>query len=160
MDPLDCYSSAFGLEEYLKALLAKPDCDIAAICAPQTGVDSAAWLYELVRRICMDMNQIVVALGKECKCQVMSAQDFEYLCAVHGRPQMCSALAYAHHTLDHSIAQLTDPSAYPSRLSVSQVNLMQCANSGRHSQVSLNTQTLDAYIQSRILHAQRSILEH
>ena len=111
------FTSAFGLEQHLSALL-KESQDFDSICTPPANVNEAAWLYELVRRMCIEMNWIVLLLGRECSCDVMRASGFEYLCAAHERPQMCSALRYAHHTLDQSVGQLTDSSNYPSRLNV------------------------------------------
>lgn len=49
----------------------------------------------------------------------MCVEDLEYLCASHGEPRACNAISYATHSLDSTIATLTNPAVYPSRLSVS-----------------------------------------
>lgn len=58
------YSSDLALEEYLKGLLARSTAadELESICEPAPGVDESAWLYELVRRICLDLNWLIVDL--------------------------------------------------------------------------------------------------
>lgn len=96
------------LGEYLVALRSQEVANLRQIVQTPRGVQEAAWVLELLRRIVLDLNWIMVSLLSGCHCDMMRASDFEFLCAVHGpNPKMCSARAYSVHALDSAISQLT-----------------------------------------------------
>ncbi|ODQ51560.1 Mob1/phocein [Saitoella complicata NRRL Y-17804] len=76
-------------------------------------VHEGVWCYEWMRRLCMDLNELVIALLEDgcepTKCHLMNAGEYQFLCASHPRPRECSAIDYIHHTLTQSILLLLSP---------------------------------------------------
>lgn len=105
-------SYPFAIEEHLELLMSDDSFLPEQIVKTPLGVQSGAWMYHLIRQICLDLNEIVVVLLKDCycKCTTMSVAGYEYLCTVHKEsPSTCKARSYIVHNLDHIIDQLTGP---------------------------------------------------
>mmetsp|Transcript_7697 Transcript_7697/g.19973 ORF Transcript_7697/g.19973 Transcript_7697/m.19973 type:complete len:290 (+) Transcript_7697:62-931(+) len=101
------------------------DCSNSSrICSLPPGVSVELWLYEHLRRMLREMNELVVSLRGLCDaetCPQMKATDeWQYLCAAHASPKECCAVDYIIHTLDGATALLTSTAIFESRYNISQ----------------------------------------
>lgn len=102
-------SGPIDTQDFLTFLLTRTSMTLDQVVRTPAGIHRSAWVYFLVVQICLDLNQIIVALLDNCcRCDKMCIEEFEYLCAAHrGKPRMCSAISYSVHSLDFAISRLT-----------------------------------------------------
>ncbi|KAG5438084.1 hypothetical protein PCK2_000973 [Pneumocystis canis] len=127
MIPLDS-ASPFSLEMYLSGLIANEKSHPISIesakemAEPPRKVDPWIWVYELIRRLTIDLNILVVGMLEDScspkKCPEMRANEWQYLCACHNSPQECAAIDYILHTLDNTTTLLCSNKYFPSKMSV------------------------------------------
>ncbi|KAG4300706.1 hypothetical protein PCANB_003025 [Pneumocystis canis] len=127
MIPLDS-ASPFSLEMYLSGLIANEKShpismeSAKEMAEPPYGIDPWIWAYELIRRLTIDLNILVVGMLEDScspkKCPEMRANEWQYLCACHNPPQECSAIDYILHTLDNTTTLLCSNKYFPSKISI------------------------------------------
>ncbi|KAG4304708.1 hypothetical protein PORY_001761, partial [Pneumocystis oryctolagi] len=125
--PLD-FSEPFSLEMYLSGLIAKETSHPISIKTAKEiaeappNVDPWLWVYELVRRLTIDLNVLIVGMLEDScsseKCPEMRMNEWQYLCACHNPPQECAAIDYILHTLDNATTLLCSNKYFPSKMSV------------------------------------------
>ncbi|ORX46056.1 putative cell cycle-associated protein [Hesseltinella vesiculosa] len=125
-EAIDNLDSSFHVQEYLQQLIRQDHTNINTLIEIPDSVDRQVWQYEHLRQVCIELNQLVVALECECtqaNCPEMKADGWLYLCAAHPTTQSCPAIDYIIHTLDGATILLNNSKYFPSR----QVNTFQSA---------------------------------
>ncbi|KAG5518523.1 hypothetical protein PMAC_002919 [Pneumocystis sp. 'macacae'] len=125
--PLD-FSGQFSLEMYLSGLIGCETLHPISLrrakemAEAPPGVDPWIWVYELVRKLTIDLNVLVVGMLEDScspkKCPEMRANEWQYLCACHNPPQECAAIDYIIHTLDNATTLLCSSKYFPSKMSI------------------------------------------
>lgn len=119
---LDDMESSLSVQQYIQQLARRNPSDVAALVTLPDSVDEKLWQYEHLRQFCMELNDLAVALEKECtaaSCPQMKATDeWLYLCAAHKQPQECNAMSYIYHTLDGAASFLNNEKLFPNRSSI------------------------------------------
>ncbi|KAI8060742.1 hypothetical protein BC940DRAFT_311465 [Gongronella butleri] len=125
-EPIDNLDSSFHVQEYLQQLIRQDHTNVDTLVEIPESVDRQVWQYEHLRQVCIELNQLVVALETECtkeNCPEMKADGWLYLCAAHSSTQSCPAIDYIIHTLDGATILLNNSKYFPSRISIPEPSL-------------------------------------
>jgi hypothetical protein len=90
-------------------------------------------LYDTTRALCIRIGHLIGSFAIEdvCNdttCPDMKADQWQYLCASHPKPNGCSALNYCIHTLDTVSQILTSPKHFPSRFDIQDSSILNFQN--------------------------------
>ncbi|KAI3638922.1 hypothetical protein MIR68_003420 [Amoeboaphelidium protococcarum] len=133
---LEDMDSSFSIQQYLQYLNSQTQTaeQVDKFVNPPDATDEALWQYENMRMLCLQLNNLIVALQDVCHpengspgCVEMKADEWLYLCASHPSPQNCCAIDYIVHSLDGASALLNSTKFFSSRVSVPDSSVKQFA---------------------------------
>jgi hypothetical protein len=120
------------VQQKIQYLISQDPVNTMNQCRLPEGESLVIWQYEHLRQITMQLNDLVVCLGKQCtksSCPMMHATEkYEFRCAAHKSVQDCCAIDYMIHNLDNTAAQLNSNKLFPSRIAVKDDDIKHCQN--------------------------------
>ena len=122
----------FAVSEYILARVLNSPHDVAAVVSPPPDFQYsvALWIYEHMRRLCVDLGHLIAAVG-ESACTLKSCpkmcvtSEFEFLCAAHKENRACCAIDYSVHTLEGTVSLLNSKKAFPNKLDIGREKMPQ-----------------------------------